>query len=299
MKAIVLLNTGAGTLPGNVADIDLLAGLLRDCGIDAEMVSAPNSKIGDESRRAAQACPDLVLAGGGDGTVSAAASAVANTGIALGVLPLGTLNHFAKDLRIPLKLEDAVRLIAKGPVRAVDMGEVNGRYFINNSSLGVYPRLVKNREEQRLHLGIGKWPALLIGVFLAFRRTSDFRIEVISDNVDVIRRTPFVFIGNNVYDVSLFTIRNRVSLDRGVLSVYIGNRGGRLELLRLLLKAVTGTLNQAEDFLSLKVTGCLIRTGPKRATIALDGEILKTSTPLRYLIHPGALRVIAPEDDNE
>lgn len=302
MKANVLLNTGAGTLTGNDFNLDLLEGLLRDYGIVAEILSASDSTIAEQIRRAAQGYPDLVIAGGGDGTISAVASALASTGIHLGILPLGTLNHFAKDLQIPLNLQEAVELIAKGQVRPVDMGEVNGHYFINNSSLGIYPRLVRNREEQRLQLGIGKWPALLIAVFLVFRRLSDFRVEIISGKVDVIRRTPFVFVGNNLYDLSLFTIRNRASLNRGVLSVYIGNRGGRLELLRLMLRAITGTLNQAQDFLSLTLTECLIRTRPKRITVAIDGEIIKMSTPLHYRIHPGALKVFAPErveDDDE
>ncbi len=294
MKAEVILNTGAGAVTGNDINNELQY-LFRKFGIDADIVPAPSGRIREQSRRAVEARPDLILAGGGDGTISAVASAVANTGTTLGILPLGTLNHFAKDLQIPLKLEDAVQLIAKGPVRSIDMGEVNGHYFINNSSLGVYPRLVKNREEQRLQLGIGKWPALLIAVFLVFRRVSDFKIEIVTDDIDVIRKTPFVFIGNNQYDISLFTIRNRSSLSRGVLSVYIGNRGGRLELLRLMLRAITGRLVQAEDFTALTLTECLIRTASKRITIAVDGELLKMSAPLHYRIHPGALKVISPE----
>jgi len=295
MKTKVLLNTSAGTLTGSDVNIDLVESLFRTFGIDAEIVPAPDFEIREQSRRAVETKPDLILAGGGDGTISAVASALANTGINLGILPLGTLNHFAKDLQIPLKLEAAVELIAKGPVRSIDMGEVNGHYFINNSSLGVYPRLVKNREEQRLQLGIGKWPALLVAAFLVFRRVSDFKVEIISEDMHVIRKTPFVFVGNNQYDVSLFTIRNRSSLNRGVLSIYIGNRGGRLELLRLMLRAITGRLVQSKDFTALNLTECLIRTVAKRITIAVDGELLKMSTPLHYRIHPGALRVIAPE----
>jgi diacylglycerol kinase family enzyme len=295
MRTKVLLNTSAGTLTGNDVNIDLVEDLFRRFGIHAEIVPAPDLEIREQSRRAVETKPGLILAGGGDGTISAVASALANTGINLGILPLGTLNHFAKDLQIPLKLEEAVELIAKGPVRSIDMGEVNGHYFINNSSLGVYPRLVKNREEQRLQLGIGKWPALLIAAFLVFRRVSDFKVEIISEDMHVIRKTPFVFVGNNQYDVSLFTIRNRSSLNRGVLSIYIGNRGGRLELLRLMLRAITGKLEQAKDFTALTLTECLIRTKAKHITIAVDGELLKMSTPLHYRIHPGALRVIAPE----
>jgi len=295
MKTKVLINIGAGNLTGNHENIKLLEGLFRKFGIDAEIIAAPISQLKEQARRTADTKQGLIVAGGGDGTISAVASTLVNKEINLGVLPLGTLNHFARDLQIPTKLEDAVELIAKGPVRLIDMAEVNGHYFINNSSLGIYPRLVKNREEQRLHLGIGKWPALLIAAIMVFRRARDFKVEIVSEDIDVIRRTPFVFIGNNEYDISLFTIRNRSSLNRGVLSVYIGNRGGRAELLRLILKAIMGSLDQEKDFTALTLTKCLIRTRSKSITIAIDGELSKISTPLHYLTHPGALRVIAPE----
>lgn len=295
MKTKVLLNMGAGTLNGDDSNIGLLKGLFRKFGIDAEIIAAPDSGIREQSRRAAESKPDILLAGGGDGTISLVASALANTQTSLGILPLGTLNHFAKDLQIPMDLEGAVELIAKGPVRSVDMGEVNGHYFINNSSLGIYPRLVKDREEQRLQLGIGKWPALVIAAFKVFRRAADFKVEIISGNIDVVRRTPFVFVGNNEYEVSLFTIRNRAGLDGGVLSVYIGNRGGRLELLRLALRALAGKLEQEKDFTALTLKQCVIRTRSRMITTAVDGELSKMSTPLHYRSHPGALRVIAPE----
>src|SRR5205085_3689399 len=98
--------------------------------------------------------------GGGDGTQSAIASRLAGTQLVHGVLPLGTLNHFAKDLGIPLQLDEAVRTLAEGRVLEVDVGEVNGRVFINNSSLGLYPEIVRERELQQMRLGKSKWRAL-------------------------------------------------------------------------------------------------------------------------------------------
>src|SRR6185503_16647759 len=100
---------------------------------------------------------DAVVIGGGDGTVSAAADRAVRHGKPIGVLPLGTLNHFARDLGMPPDLRDAVRAIATGVVREVDVGEVNGRVFVNNSSIGVYPTVVRDRDEQRLRFGRGKW----------------------------------------------------------------------------------------------------------------------------------------------
>ncbi len=99
---------------------------------------------------------EIIVAGGGDGTVSAVASVVCKTDKTLGVLPLGTLNNFSKDLGIPQNIEDAVKIIAGNKVKTIDVGEVNGRIFINNSSIGLYPHIVKRREAQQ-RLGYGKW----------------------------------------------------------------------------------------------------------------------------------------------
>jgi diacylglycerol kinase family enzyme len=113
--------------------------------------------------------------------------------------------------------------------------------------------------------------------------------------MDMVRITPFTFVGNNKYEMNLFTVRNRSSLNRGILGVYFGNRGGRLELLRLMLKAVTGRLEQAKDFTSLEMNRFIIRTRSRSVVMAVDGELSRMATPLYYRIHPGALRVIAPE----
>lgn len=298
MKTVTILNHAAGESSGsNPGDITgRLRKLFSQFGIESEIIPASRSAdLAALTRRAVDAGPDAVLAGGGDGTVSAVSSVLAHTGISLGILPLGTLNHFAKDLQIPIGLEGAIELIAKGRCRKVDLGEVNGRYFINNSSIGIYPRLVKNREEQRLRLGIGKWPALALAVFKVFRRFPELRVELLSEGLNITRRTPFVFVGNNVYNISLFTVRNRSVIDAGVLSVYIANRGGRFELLRILVRTLTGRLDQARDFTALTLRDFRVLTkGRRPVRVALDGEIVRMSPPLHYVTRPDALKVIAP-----
>lgn len=298
MKTVTILNHAAGKSSGsNPGDIPRRLGqLFSQFGIESEIILASrNADLAALTRRAVDAGPDAVLAGGGDGTVSAVASVLAHTGVSLGILPLGTLNHFAKDLQIPTGLEGAIELIAKGLSRKVDMGEVNGRRFINNSSIGIYPHLVKNREDQRLKLGIGKWPALALAVVKVFRRFPELRVELLSDGLDITRHTPFVFVGNNVYNISLFTVRNRSAVDAGVLSVYIANRGGRFELLRIFSRALAGRLDQALDFTALTLHDFRVQTtGRRPVRVALDGEVVRMSPPLHYVTRPGALKVIAP-----
>ena len=146
--------------------------LLADAGLDAELTLADGGDaIIAAARRAVEGGAQLVAAGGGDGTINAVASVVAGSGVRFGVLPLGTLNHFAKDLGIPLTLPEAVRNLATGRPVAVDVGEVNGRIFLNNSSLGLYPDIVHDREKQQRRLGRGKWlAACLTGLFIWQRR---------------------------------------------------------------------------------------------------------------------------------
>jgi diacylglycerol kinase family enzyme len=236
----------------------------------------------------------VVAAGGGDGTINAVASVLAGSAAAFGVLPLGTLNHFAKDLRIPLALDDAIANIAHGVRKQVDVGEVNQRIFLNNSSLGLYPDIVRDRERQQRRLGRGKWLAFAWSVLAALRRYPFLSVRLKLNGEQHARRTPFVFIGNNEYTMEGFNIGERARLDGATLSLYVAQRPGRIGLLLLALRALTGKLAQAKDFDILRAPELVIETRHKRMRVATDGEVTVMATPLRYRIRPGALTVIVP-----
>ena len=235
-----------------------------------------------------------VVAAGGDGTISAVASRLAGTGVPLGVLPLGTLNHFAKDLGIPLDLDHAVEVIARGHVAAVDTAEVNGRVFINNSSLGLYPDIVLDRERLRRRLGRGKWRALLAASIHAARRYPVLSLKIDLDGHAYHRRSAFVFIGNNEYTMEGFEIGERAALDRGQLSLYVTQRTGRFGLLRLAFRALLRRLRQARDFDMVTARSLVVDTPHSHIRVATDGEVTLMKPPLHYRIRPGALRVIVP-----
>ena len=176
------------------------------------------------------------------------ASTLLGTDVAFGILPLGTLNHFAKDLGIPLDLDEAIAVIAQGHSISVDTGEINGRIFLNNSSLGLYPDTVRSRERQQRQLGRGKWVAFFWAAVAALRRYPFLDLTIDVDEQAYQRRTPFVFIGNNSYLMEGFNIGARERLDEGTLSLYVVQRTGRLGLLALALRALFGRLRQARDF---------------------------------------------------
>jgi diacylglycerol kinase family enzyme len=240
---------------------------------------------------------DAVVAAGGDGTVSAVASALASAGegaVPLGVLPLGTLNHFAKDLGLPLRLADAANVIALNTPRPVDLGEVNGRCFINNSSIGLYPHMVSKRDRHQQRLGYGKWLAMFFAFLSVFRRYPVLEVMLDIGERAVRRTTPFVFVGNNWYDVAGFHLGGRACIDKCELSLYIANRTGRLGLVRLALRALFGRLEQARDFDAVRLSHFTIDTRKKTLRVALDGEVTRLAPPLNYCIRPGAIRVLMP-----
>jgi diacylglycerol kinase family enzyme len=289
----VIVNAGSG---GGHDDEELAARLHRLFESSGVAAAIDFAHGGAEITRRVEAAvarrPRIVVAGGGDGTVSSVAAALVGTDMALGVLPLGTLNHFAKDLGVPLDLDSAVAQIATGTPTRVDVGEVNGRVFINNSSLGLYPDIVRDRERQQRRLGRGKWPALIWATLAALRRYPFISVRLAVDGVERLRRTPFVFIGNNEYRMEGFAIGERAGIVDGMLSLYVAQRPGRLRLLLLALRALTGRLLQARDFDAMLATEITIESRHHRLRVATDGEVTVMTPPLHYKIRPLSLQVM-------
>ncbi|MFL6673046.1 MAG: diacylglycerol/lipid kinase family protein [Massilia sp.] len=295
MKRVTVIINGSA---GSGHDDDAARNLrekFRSVGLEADVTLAKNGdEMVETARTALDNGAELVVAGGGDGTINAVASVMAGTGVAFGVLPLGTLNHFAKDLGIPLELDKAVGVLASGRPKEVDVGEVNHRIFLNNSGLGLYPDIVHDREKQQRRLGRGKWLAAFWATLAALRRFPFLSIRLVVDGVRLARRTPFVFIGNNEYAMTGLSIGERQRLDAGKLSLYVAQRPGRLGLLRFAVRALWGKLGEERDFDVLLADEMEIDTRHKHMRVATDGEVTVMKTPLRYRIRPGALTVIVP-----
>ncbi len=255
------------------------------------------AKGGPQLREAAEravehGCSSLV-AGGGDGTINTVASVLMGREIPLGVLPLGTLNHFAKDLDIPLDLEEAARVVLHGELCTVDVGEVNGRIFLNNSSLGVYPAIVRLRERYQAS-GLGKWVAALWASLTVLRRNPFMAVRIIVDEEATVRRTPFVFVGNNEYRMAGLQAGSRDSLVGRHLAVYVLNADRRIGLLWLGWQVLVKGVDQVKELDLLTVDDATIETRRPRLQVALDGEVVSLTSPLQYRIRPGALRVHVP-----
>lgn len=294
MRVMVLTNPAAGAKADEASE---LRDVLAQANVQAEARAMKGDQLTDAAREAAKEKIDAVVAAGGDGTVSAVAAALVDRDMPLGILPTGTLNHFAKDLQIPTTLPAAARIIAHGAARRVDVGSISGRPFINNSSIGIYPHIVGEREEQRQRLGRGKWMAMLVACVSTFRRHPTVRVTIGVGDQRISRDTPFVFVGNNRYQMSMTTLGSRTHLDRGELSLYFAHRSGRFALLTMAIRAMLGMLEQSKDFESLTTPRVTIDTRKRSLRVALDGEVIRLSPPLHYEVKPAALLVLSPGEN--
>src|SRR5881398_651135 len=218
---VVLLNRGGGAVAANPKIRDKVAKALQQAGVDAEVELIGGGDCTVRCRVLAERGDELVVVGGGDGTISAAASALVGTETRLGILPLGTLNHFARDLGIPTRLEDAAKLIAERPERRVDVAEMNGRIFINNSAIGLYPLLVVDRDSQRKRLGRPKAAAMIVASVRTLVRFGHQRLTLsVGDRKGQVD-TPLLFVGNNDYRIDFPAAGQRESLEDGTLCILV------------------------------------------------------------------------------
>ena len=244
---------------------------------------------------AAQDPPELpYIAAGGDGTVNAIANIVCGTARPMGVLPCGTLNHFARDLGLPAELEAAAKVIAAGYTRQIDAAEVNGHVFVNNSSLGAYPAMVLDRERMKKS-GRNKWASLMAASVRAFARFRRLTVEMTVDGQHRICITPFLFVGNNEYCLDGTRLGSREHLNSGVLALYLAPGVSRAGVLRMAISALFGHLKQDPAYEELLVKEFTVHVRKRRLRVSLDGEVERMPGPLHYRALPEALKVLCPE----
>ena len=287
MEAATIINRGKA----NGAAVEQV---LRSAGIEGPVEAVEGKRIAARAKQLVEQGAKRIIVGGGDGSVGAAAQAVAGSSVALGILPLGTLNHFARDLGIPFELDQAAALIAEGHIRAVDVAEVNGRTFVNNSAIGLYPLMVVDRESQQHRLGRSKRLAMLVASFRTLARFHDHRLILTTGEGRSSVDTPLLFVGNNDYELALPAAGRREALDDGKLCVMVMRKKGVAGFLAATFRALIG-LTRPHDMVRMDaVTRLRVDSGRPALTISIDGETCRLAPPLDYRIRPGALRVIAP-----
>src|SRR6476646_4778383 len=217
----VLLNRGGGALAADPEAATKVQTAFDQAGLEVEIELIGGGDCAVRCRAIAERGDALLVVGGGDGTISAAASALAGTETQLGIMPLGTLNHFARDLGIPADLGESAKLIAAGNERRVDVAEMNGRIFINNSAIGLYPLMVVDRDHQRKRLGRSKRLAMIVASLRTLARFNHQRLTLTVNDEKKRVDTPLLFVGNNDYRIDIGAPGQRESVEDGTLSVFV------------------------------------------------------------------------------
>ena len=291
----VLLNSSGGAAARDPKIADKVADVLAKAGIEADVDLIHGAECIARCTAAAERGDPLLIVGGGDGTVSAAASALVGTDTLLGILPLGTLNHFARDLGLPLDLDDAAAAIAARKERRVDVAEMNGELFINNSAIGLYPLMVIDRDLQRMRLGRSKRLAMLVASLRTLARFGHRRLTLtINEEERALVDTPLLFVGNNDYRIDLGAPGRREKLDGGRLSVMVMRKKTRAGLIAASIRALLDR-SRADDMVMIEgVERLRVSTRRKHLAVSLDGEVVRAEPPIDYAIRKQALRVIVP-----
>jgi diacylglycerol kinase family enzyme len=290
----VLLNCNAGAISSGSKVGDKVADALARAGIGHEIELLESGKCEARSRAIAERGDPLLIVGGGDGTIAAAASALAGTGTSLGILPLGTFNHFARDLGIPTGLDGSAKVIAAGNEQRVDVAEMNGRIFINNSAIGLYPLMVVDRDLQRRRLGRSKRLAMIVASLRTLARFNHQRLTLTVNDQKAQIDTPLLFVGNNDYRIDLEAPGRRERLDEGQLCVLVMRKKTRRGLVAASVRALLNR-SRPDDMVRLEgVERLRVSSLRSQLAVSLDGEVARVAPPLDYRIRKKALRVIAP-----
>ena len=280
MHVRVIANRSGGAFIRDDKLEERLDEALEAAGLDADVRLVAADEIAEAFADAAQAPGlDAVVAAGGDGTASCAAGKLAGTQRPLGLLPLGTLNHLARDAGIPADLNAAAAVIAAGDVRTIDVAEVNGRVFVNNSGVGLYPDMVRFRDAAQGQGKSKRW-AMLSASLRALRSFRRRRLWISAPGVETPIRTPLLFVGNNRYRASLFALGHRETLDAGELSLHAVRARSRAYVFWAGLRGLIGRLDEQRDFVTLYADQATISSDCPRLTISADGESFTMETPL-------------------
>lgn len=277
-----------------------LRSMAATLGVACEIVSVRTpSDVLEAARKAALSNYDVVIAGGGDGTINAVAGELLGTGKRLGVLPLGTFNYFARDVGVPADLKEAFRTCFEGETRSVTVGEVNGRVFLNNASIGLYPVILAAREHTYRRWGRTRFLAYWSVFAALFRLRVNMKLTITSDGNRQIIRTPLLFVARNAIQLEEFRVPGVRCLSEDGLSVYALRSIGRLGLLRVAWHTLAGKLQLHYDFEMVCTNALRVESRRMHRAVAFDGERVKMLAPIEFRVRKAALSVLVPKKRQE
>lgn len=298
-SAVVILNSKSGN--GSKSDIQhRLQALASTLGVQCDIVSSRTpAQVIRAARQAARSNHDVVIAGGGDGTVNAVASELVGTGKRLGVLPLGTFNYFAREMGIPADLDSAFRTCFEGETRPVTVGEVNGQVFLNNASIGLYPVILAVREQNYSRWGRARLVAYWSTLTALFRLGLNMKLTLTFNCERRTIRTPMLFVARNATQLEEFGVPGFRCVSDDGFSVYALKALGRLALIRVAWRTFIGKLEPQYDFDMICTGEMHVESRRMLRTLAFDGERVKMLAPLDFRVRQDALSIVVPKKEEE
>ncbi|MBJ7576889.1 diacylglycerol kinase [Devosia sp. MC532] len=292
----VILNANSGTAHSLGVTKESLQALFESHGLNAEIDADSDKDFGERMKAAVDSDANIIVAAGGDGTITGLADVLIETDKALAILPLGTVNALAKDLKIPLDLEEAVASLTTGQPAQIDVGEVNGKAFLHKVVVGVIPGMAAARE----HIRGSEDPTAKVGlVRYMFRRMQRAkRIAVIFEREDgtrSIERLQSLAVSSNAYDQGLGRFFSRSKLDQGFLTLYTLRHLRTWDFFRLVFGMLFGKWHSDPELNIETMKAITVNFRKPQMQVMFDGEVMLLDTPMVFTIRPLALTVIVPE----
>jgi diacylglycerol kinase family enzyme len=293
----VVMNRNAGHGQDDTLQSEV-RGVLEGAGREFTWIDAGPREMSAALREAAARARrnrGTLVAIGGDGTINSAAIAALDAGVPLGLVPRGTFNYFARALGMPLEASEAAQVLLTGRVAPVQAGGINGRPFLVNASLGLYPQLLEDREAFLQRVGRNRALAIVSSLVLAVRGWRQLRVD--ADSGAPALRTPTLFVCNNRVQLERlgFDEDLLLALEHGQLVGLNARPITTLQMLALILRGALGQLGEADRVERLSFRRMVVRPPGRRSMkVAIDGEVLRLRTPIVIEVLPQPLQVVVP-----
>ncbi len=301
---IFVINAAAGRHDGEEKR-ELIETALQQAGRMGELVFASPSGLAAAARQAAQkalTARTAAVAVGGDGTINTVSQAAHGVGCAMGVLPEGTFNYFARSHGIPSDPAQAMQILFDGHLQAVQVATINEQVFLVNASLGLYPQLLEDRESYKKRFGRSRWVALGAACLTLLRAHQQLKLHVDLGSAGRDVRTATLFVGNNRLQLEQVGVPMELCPERGFengrVSAVMMRAGSTWEVIRVVLHAAVGRLGEAEGVESFEFDHMLIKprvaVGARKVKVAFDGETRWMNWPIEFSVPHKRLYLLMP-----
>ncbi|MFN3662736.1 diacylglycerol/lipid kinase family protein [Yoonia sp.] len=290
---LVIVNAGSGKKSGAEKHVAMMDRIEGHKGVTIKRMS-PNMDITEFAARGVADGFGTIVAAGGDGTISGVCAGLSGTDVKLGVVPLGTFNFFARSLGIPQDPCEAWDIILAGHCRRVSIGEINGKRFLNNASIGAYATVLQVRENIYERWGRSRLTAYWSVIKAMSTRYRSLRLRITVDGTVHEIRSPMAFVAVRPYQLEEYGLPGVQSIREGEMVLYLAPTGGRLNLLLTALKVLNRKVQQDKDYTMLTGSEIIIETFRRKRLVAWDGERSQMSDPFHFKMLKDDLNVIVP-----